>query len=92
VGRLVRGVHESGGTVKGFGPRKLGNAHLKWAFPEAASLMLRSFDPAKRWMLRQAKRRGAKKAHAVLEAKLGRAVYHLWRKQQAFDAKKFLAG
>ena len=34
---------------------------------------------------------GAKKAHAILEAKIGRAVYHLWRKQVAFDAKKFLA-
>lgn len=89
--RLVRGVHESAGKVKGFGDRKLGNAHLKWAFSEAASLMLRSLEPAKRWMARQAKKRGTKKAHAVLEAKIGRAVYHLWRKQQAFDVRKFLA-
>jgi transposase len=89
--RLVRGVHESAGKVKGFGGRKLGNAHLKWAFSEAASLMLRTFEPAKRWMVRQAKKRGTKKAHAVLEAKIGRTVFHLWKKQQAFDAKKFLA-
>ena len=73
------------------GGRKMGNAHLKWAFAEAASLMLRSFAPAKAWMARQSKKRGAKKAHAILEAKIGRAVYHLWRKQVAFDAKKFLA-
>jgi transposase len=89
--RLVLGVHESNGKVKGFGGRKLGNAHLKWAFSEAASLMLRSFEPAKRWMQRQSRKRGAKKAHAILEAKIGRAVYHLWRKQVPFDAKKFLA-
>jgi transposase len=89
--RLVTGTHESAGKVKGVGGRKMGNAHLKWAFAEAASLMLRSFAPAKAWVQRQAKRRGAKKAHAVLEARIGRAVYHLWRKQVAFDAKKFLA-
>ncbi len=48
--------------------------------------MLRSFAPAKSWMQRQSKKRGAKKAHAILEAKIGRAVYHLWKKQVAFDA------
>jgi transposase len=89
--RLVACPHESAGKVKGVGGRKIGNAHLKWAFSEAASLMLRSFAPAKAWMQRQSKKRGAKKAHAILEAKIGRTVYHLWRKQTAFDAKKFLA-
>ena len=89
--RLVACTHESAGKIKGVGGRKMGNAHLKWAFSEAASLMLRSFAPAKAWLQRQAKRRGTKKAHAILEAKLGRCVYHLWRKRQAFDPKKFLA-
>jgi transposase len=89
--RLVVGKHESNGKVKGVGKRKIGNAHLKWAFSEAASLMLRSFAPARSWMQKQTKKRGAKKAHAILEAKIGRTVYHLWRKQVAFDAKKFLA-
>jgi transposase len=89
--RLVTCTHESAGKVKGVGGRKIGNAHLKWAFSEAASLMLRSFSAAKSWMQRQSKKRGAKKAHAILEAKIGRTVYHLWRKQVAFDGKKFLA-
>jgi transposase len=89
--RLVACTHASAGKVKGVGGRKIGNAHLKWAFAEAASLVLRSFPAAKSWMQRAAKTRGTKKAHAILEAKIGRAVYHLWRKQTAFDAKKFLA-
>ena len=89
--RLVTCTHESAGKVKGVGGRKIGNAHLKWAFSEAASLMLRSFPAAKSWMQRQSKKRGKKKAHAILEAKIGRTVYHMWRKQVAFDAKKFLA-
>ena len=53
--------------------------------------MLRSFAPAKSWMLRQSAKRGAKKAHAILEAKIGRTVYLLWQKQRPFDARKFLA-
>ncbi|MDB5306946.1 MAG: transposase of ISGsu4 [Gemmataceae bacterium] len=89
--RLVTCTHESAGKVKGVGGRKIGNAHLKWAFSEAASLMLRSGPAARSWMQRQAKKRGKKKAHAILEARIGRTVYHLWRKQTAFDPKKFLA-
>ena len=41
-------------------------------------------------MQRQEKKRGKRKALAVLEAKIGRTVYHLWRKQVPFDAKRFL--
>jgi transposase len=89
--RLVACTHESAGKVKGVGGRKIGNAHLKWAFSEAASLMLRCFPAARSWMQKQSKKRGAKKAHAILEAKIGRAVYHLWRKQVPFDPEKFLA-
>ncbi len=89
--RLVAGVRESAGKALGLGGRKMGNAHLKWAFSEAASLMIRSFAPAKAWLARREKRCCRKKAHAILEAKIGRAVYHLWRKRVPFDAKKFLA-
>jgi hypothetical protein len=76
--------------VKGTGPKKIGNAHLKWAFSEAACLMKRCCPEVRGWCQRQEKKRGKRKATAVLEAKLGRTVYHLWRKQQAFDLKRFL--
>jgi transposase len=89
--RLVRCAHESAGKVKGAGGKKIGNAHLKWAFSEAACLMVRSCAPVKAWLARQEKKKGKKKALAVLEAKIGRTVYHLWRKQVPFDAKRFLA-
>jgi transposase len=89
--RLVPGVHESAGKKKGGGGKKQGNAHLKWAFSEAASLMLHSHEPAKRWMQRRTAKSGTTKAHAILEAKIGRLVFHLWRTQRAFDGKKFLA-
>src|SRR5688500_11006163 len=90
--RLVRCPHESAGKKKGTGPKKVGNAHLKWAFSEAACLMLRSCLPVKAWMQRQAKKKGKKKALSILEAKIGRCVYHLWRKQVPFDVKRFLNG
>jgi transposase len=90
--RLVRCAHESAGKIKGSGGKKIGNAHLKWAFSEAACLMIRSCLPVKAWLQRREKKAGKRKALAVLEARLGRTVYHLWRKQVPFDAKRFLNG
>jgi transposase len=90
--RLVRCEHSSAGKVKGSGSKKVGNAHLKWAFSEAACLMIRAVPAVKSWVQRQENKRGKRKALSVLEARIGRAVYHLWRKQQAFDLKRFLKG
>jgi transposase len=89
--RLVRCHHESGGKVKGGGCKKIGNAHLRWAFGEAACLMLRCHEPAKRWLQRKEKKCGKAKALGILAAEIARAVYHLWRKQEPFNAKKFLS-
>lgn len=88
--RLVRCEHSSAGKVTGYGSKKIGNAHLKWAFSEAACLMKRCSPAVRSWSQRQEKKRGKRKGMSVLEAKIGRAVYHLWRKQQAFDVKRFL--
>jgi transposase len=88
--RLVRCAHVSAGQVKGSGGQKIGNAHLKWTFSEAACLMIRSCLPVKAWLQRRATKGGKRKALALLEAKLGRTVYHLWRKQVPFDVKRFL--
>jgi hypothetical protein len=45
---------------------------------------------SKRWLARKEKKVGKATALGILTAKLGRTVYHLWRKQRAFDGKKFL--
>jgi transposase len=90
--RLVRCAHESAGKVKGSGGKKIGNGHLKWAFSEAACLMVRSCLPVKSWLQRQTRKRGKRRALALLEAKIGRAIYHLWRKQTPFDVQRFLNG
>jgi transposase len=90
--RLVRCAHESGGKVLGYGGQKIGNAHLRWAFAEAAYLFLRCSERARAWKQRQEKKRGEGKALAILAARLARAVYHLWRKGEAFDEERFWQG
>ena len=79
----MRCAHESAGKVKGVGGKKIGNAHLKWAFSEAACLLLRGSEPAKKWLARREKKHGKAKAPgASWRRKLGRTVYHLLRKQR----------
>jgi transposase len=90
--RLVRCEHVSAGKVLGSGDKKIGNAHLRWAFGEAACLFLRSSERAKVWKEKQQKKRGEGKALAILAARLARAVYHLWRKGEAFDEARFWQG
>jgi transposase len=87
--RLVRGTHESAGkksTAKG--KKKIGNAHLKWAFSEATCLLLREVPQAERWAARQEKKHGKAKALSTLAAKLARATYWMLKRKEAFDVKK----
>ena len=69
--RLVRCADESAGKKLGSGGKKIGNAHLRWAFAEAACLFLRSSERAKTWKQRVAAQRGEGKALAILAARLG---------------------
>jgi transposase len=90
--RLVRPGHESAGKVVGSGGQKIGNAHLRWALGEAACLLLLASARAKQWKEKQLKKRAEKSVLAVLAARLARAVYHLWRKKEAFDETRFWQG
>ena len=87
--RLVRPDHESAGKKCGFGKKKIGNAHLRWAFGEAVTLFLRESDQAKRCVARMEKKRGKGKALGILAAKLARAVYWMLRRQEPFDVQRF---
>jgi transposase len=88
--RLVRCVHKSAGKQVGFGGKKIGNAHLKWAFSEAVCLLIRSCPAVKAWQQRQQKKHGPRKTLGILAARLGRTVYHMLRKGVAFDVRRFL--
>jgi transposase len=88
--RLVRCLHRSAGKAVGAGGLKIGNAHLKWAFSEAVCLLIRGCPAVKAWQQRQQKKQGKKKTRGILAAQLGRTVYHLRRKDVAFDVRRFL--
>ena len=90
--RLVKCGKESDGKHYGYSGAKIGNAHLKWAFSEAAVLSLRQNPVAQRYVARLTQHHGKAKALSILAHKLGRAVYYMLRRGQAFDATKFFAG
>jgi transposase len=87
--RLAPCLHESAGKKLGTGGKKIGNAHLRWALAEAACLFLRSSERARQWKQKQEKKHGSAKVLAILAARLARTVYHLLRKQEAFDEERF---
>jgi transposase len=72
--------------------KKIGNAHLKWAFSEATTLLMSKSPEAKKFVERKSKKYGKAKAISVLAAKLGRSVYHMLRDEKPFDEGTFFAG
>lgn len=88
--RLVKGRHESAGKTTKSAGAKIGNAHLKWAFSEAAALFLRWNPGGKKYFARIEKKHGKGKALSILAAKLGRAVYYMLQRKKPFDLKRFV--
>ncbi len=88
--RLVKCAKESNGKKYGSSGKKIGNAHLKWAFSEAAVLFLKGNEPGKRYLDRLANKHGKGKALSILAHKMGRAVYFMLKNKKPFDQNKFL--
>jgi len=88
--RLVKCKAESAGKSYGTQGNKIGNAHLKWAFSEAAVLYLRGNDKAKSYLLTLQKRMSKAKALSALAHKLGRCIYFMLKNETVFDEMKFL--
>lgn len=89
--RLIGGMRESAGKPAGTAGRKIGNPHLKWAFSEAAVGLLRFHPPAQKLRQRLLRKHGRGKAMAIVAHKLGRTVYHMLKRQEPFDAERFLS-
>lgn len=90
--RLVKCKAESAGKSYGTQGNKIGNAHLKWAFSEAAVLYLRGNPKAQRYLQRLQKRMNKAKALSALAHKLGRAAYFMLKNEKVFDEQRFLTG
>jgi transposase len=88
--RLVKCAKESNGKRLGTSGKKIGNVHLRWAFAEAAVLFIRQSQPGKEYFAKLEQKHGKAKALTVLAHKLGRAVYYMLTREQAFDLSRFV--
>jgi transposase len=88
--RLVTCAKESAGKRYGTSGTKIGNAYLTWAFSEAAVLFLRTNPAGQKYLARVENKQGKGKALTVLAQKLARAVYHMLKRETAFDMQMFL--
>jgi transposase len=87
--RLVKPTRESAGKIQGHSGRKIGNAHLKWAFGELATTFLRANPRAQSLHEQLKKKHGKGKALSILAAKLARAVYFMLSRGKVFDPDRF---
>lgn len=88
--RLVKCAQESNGKKYGAGGKKIGNAHLRWAFSEAAQLFLKGNEAAQRYLQKIANKHGKGKALSILAHKLGRAVYFMLKNKEGFQMNRFI--
>jgi transposase len=88
--RLVKCAKESHGKRLGTAGKKIGNVHLRWAFAAAAVLFIRQRQPGKAYFTTLEHQHGKAKALTVLAHKLGRAVYYMLTREQAFDLNRFV--
>jgi transposase len=91
-GRLVKWAREAAGKRYGTSGKHIGNAHLKWAFSEAAVLVLRTNPAGQRHPAGLEHTHGKGTALTVLAHKLARAVYYMLTRDTVFDRDKFLPG
>jgi transposase len=86
--RCVPSQHLSNGKVKGKGNVRNGNAHLSWAFMEAAHFAIR-FEPlAKRFYERKKSRTNELVALRTISHKLARASFYVLRDQVQFQSER----
>jgi hypothetical protein len=69
---------ESNGKRSGSSNKKIGNAHLRWAFSEAAQIFLRGNNAGQKYFNKISNKHGKSKALSILAHKLGRTVYYTW--------------
>jgi transposase len=88
--RLVKSHTASAGKITGTSGAKIGNAHLKWAYSEAAVLFLQKNPQGQRLISRLRSKHGKGKALSILAARLGRASYYMLRSSTPFDMERFV--
>lgn len=89
--RLIRPPRTSAGKPSGIpSNNKIGNAHLKWAFSEAALLLMRESRLVKRYVEQLSNKHNKGKALGILSHKLGRCLYYMLKRREQFNLEAFL--
>ena len=90
--RLVQCAKAAAGNRLGTSGKTIGNAHLNWAFAEAATLFLRNNPAGQKYLARLENKHDKGNALTILAHKLARAVYDMLKRQMAFEwTNSFLA-
>jgi transposase len=87
-GRTVAAIKTSNGKKKADNNRKCGNRSLGWAFIEAANLIRRYDERAKRWHARKLARTNKIIATKALACKLAKAVWHILSEGSLYDGDR----
>ena len=83
--RLVKWAQDSAGKRVGTSGKKSGNAHLTWAFAEAATWFLQNHPQGQRLLARLEKKPNKGKALTMLAHQRARAVYSMLKRKPAFE-------
>ena len=86
----MKGAKESNGKRLGTAGKKSGTVHLRWACAQAAVLLIRQSQPGKEDFAKLEHKHGKATALTVLAHKLGRAVYYMLMRAQAFALHRFV--
>jgi hypothetical protein len=78
----------SAGKIYGHSGKKIGNAHLKWAFSEASVIITRTVPEKYKEKLQR--KHGKAKGLSILSHKIGRATYYILKRKEVFNIEKFL--
>jgi hypothetical protein len=89
-GRLVTWAKKSAGKRVGTSGKKIGHAHLTWAFSEAAALVLPNHPTGQKSLVRWEKTPDKGQARTILAHQLARAVYDRLKRKTALDLAMFL--
>ena len=87
--RRVQCAKSSAGKRLGTSGAKSGNAHLKWAFSDAAVLCLSNHPAAQKYLARLENKHGQGKALTLVAQQLARAVYPMLKRQGAVERETF---
>jgi transposase len=90
--RLVKGAKASAGKRYGTSGTTMGHASRKWAFSEAAVLVVRAKPAGQQDLARWENKHTTGNAVTVLAHTLARAVYYMVKRHTAFDMPTFLRG